>query len=65
MTTNVLARQRRRTGAAVPGAPGASAGDGLLHPIALLAVALLLVNDHLLKAAAPGPLTGKLSDSPG
>ena len=42
-----------------------SAGDGLLHPIALLAVALLLVNDHLLKTAAPGPLTGKLSDLAG
>lgn len=65
MTTHVLARQRRRTGAAATGAPAVSAGDGLLHPIALLAVALLLVNDHLLKAAAPGPLTGKLSDLAG
>jgi hypothetical protein len=34
----------------------------LLHPIALVAVALLLVNDHVLKAAWPGWWTGKLSD---
>lgn len=40
-------------------------GDGLLHPLALGAVALLLVNDHVLKAIAPGLLTGKLSDIAG
>jgi hypothetical protein len=40
-------------------------GDGLLHPLALAAIALLLVNDHLLKSIAPGPLTGKLSDFAG
>jgi hypothetical protein len=34
----------------------------LLHPIAVGALALLLVNDHVLKAAAPGWVTGKLSD---
>jgi len=40
--------------------------DGLVHPIPLLAVALLVVNDHVLKgSAAPGWLTGKLSDGAG
>jgi hypothetical protein len=42
-----------------------TAGDGLLHPIPLLAIGLLLVNDHVLKAAFPGPVTGKLSDIAG
>lgn len=39
----------------------------LIHPVPLLAVALLLVNDHLLKGAGvlPGWLTGKLSDFAG
>lgn len=41
------------------------AGDALLHPVALLAVALLILNDHLLKQAAPGLVTGKLSDVAG
>jgi hypothetical protein len=43
-------------------------GDGLLHPAALLAIALLLVNDHLLKPMLPSLLTGitgKLSDLAG
>ncbi len=35
------------------------------HPVSLAAVALLVVNDHLLKAAFPGLLTGKLSDVAG
>jgi hypothetical protein len=39
--------------------------SGLLHPIALAAIALLIVNDHLLKARYPGWLTGKLSDVAG
>ena len=34
----------------------------LLHPVALAALATLLVNDHVLKAAWPGWWTGKLSD---
>ena len=34
----------------------------LAHPATVLATVLLVLNDHLLKAAAPGPLTGKLSD---
>ncbi|WP_327000143.1 hypothetical protein OHA72_34075 [Dactylosporangium sp. NBC_01737] len=37
----------------------------LTHPVTVGAVALLLVNDHLLKAAYPGPVTGKLSDVAG
>ncbi|MCP4580716.1 MAG: hypothetical protein GY839_03815 [candidate division Zixibacteria bacterium] len=37
----------------------------LFNPIFLLALALLLLNDHLLKAAYPGWLTGKLSDFAG
>lgn len=40
-------------------------GDGLLHPAALAAIGVLLVNDHVLKAAAPGWWTGKLSDFAG
>ncbi|MFG2047126.1 hypothetical protein ACGFIW_06820 [Micromonospora sp. NPDC048935] len=35
------------------------------HPSTLLALVLLLVNDHVLKPAFPGPLTGKLSDVAG
>jgi len=41
------------------------ARDLLLHPIALVAIAVLLVNDHALKAAYPGWWTGKLSDAAG
>jgi len=37
----------------------------LVHPVTLLAVAVLLVNDHLLKATHPGVVTGKLSDVAG
>ena len=39
--------------------------SGLLHPLALAAIALLIVNDHVLKARYPGWLTGKLSDVAG
>ncbi|MCB9754964.1 MAG: hypothetical protein H6713_33930 [Myxococcales bacterium] len=38
---------------------------GLLHPLALTAVAVLLVNDHVLKARWPGLVSGKLSDVAG
>jgi hypothetical protein len=41
------------------------AGDGLLHPAAFTAIAVLVLNDHLLKAAWPGLVTGKLSDFAG
>jgi hypothetical protein len=37
----------------------------LAHPVTAVAVVVLLVNDHLLKAAWPGPVTGKLSDVAG
>jgi len=40
-------------------------GAPLLHPVALGAIGLLLVNDHVLKARWPGWLTGKLSDVAG
>jgi hypothetical protein len=37
----------------------------LLSPITLGALALLVLNDHVLKATMPGALTGKLSDIAG
>ena len=45
------------------------AGGGLLDPVAIAALALLVLNDHVLKAAARGTsfgvVTGKLSDVAG
>ena len=43
------------------GAPGGA----LLHPVSLAAIAVLVVNDHILKASHPGWWTGKLSDVAG
>jgi hypothetical protein len=43
----------------------ALAGDAILHPVALACIALLLLNDHYLKSAYPGTITGKLSDVAG
>ena len=40
-------------------------GDALLHPVAIAAIAVLVLNDHFLKSAAPGLITGKLSDFAG
>ncbi|MEJ3745617.1 hypothetical protein WEI85_20285 [Actinomycetes bacterium KLBMP 9797] len=37
----------------------------LAHPVTVLALALLALNDHVLKAVHPGPVTGKLSDLAG
>ncbi|MBQ1028111.1 hypothetical protein [Micromonospora sp. C95] len=37
----------------------------LIHPMTVAATALLILNDHVLKAAYPGWLTGKLSDATG
>ncbi|WP_203737131.1 hypothetical protein [Actinoplanes italicus] len=37
----------------------------LAHPVTVAALALLIVNDHVLKAACPGWVTGKLSDAAG
>jgi hypothetical protein len=45
-------------------APGLPAGE-MLHPIALAGVALLVVNDWLLKPLGPSAITGKLSDLAG
>ncbi len=50
--------QRRPDGAA-------AALAWLAQPVTLAALAVLAVNDHVLKAAFPGPLTGKLSDFTG
>lgn len=36
--------------------------DSLVHPVPLAALAVLLINDHVLKASQPGWLSGKLSD---
>jgi hypothetical protein len=44
---------------------GPTPADGLLHPAALLALGALILNDHVLKAAWPGLVTGKLSDVAG
>lgn len=40
-------------------------GDGLLHPVPILAIAVLVLNDHWWKHAFPGFVTGKLSDVAG
>jgi hypothetical protein len=42
-----------------------TASRALATPIALCAIALLIINDHVLKAAYPGFVTGKLSDFAG
>ena len=41
------------------------AARSLSHPLALGAIALLVINDHVLKQAVPGVITGKLSDFAG
>ena len=41
------------------------ASRALATPIAIGAIALLVLNDHVLKAACPGFVTGKLSDFAG
>lgn len=42
-----------------------TASRALATPLAIFAIALLIVNDHVLKAAYPGLVTGKLSDFAG
>ncbi|MFD0735499.1 hypothetical protein [Planotetraspora mira] len=42
-----------------------SAVGWLGHPLTVIAVVVLLLNDHLFKALWPGPVTGKLSDFAG
>jgi hypothetical protein len=39
--------------------------SGFLQPLPLVALAVLALNDHVLKGSAPGWLTGKLSDVAG
>ena len=59
--SSVVRSLRRRSSAG--DAP--TAGDGLLHPIVLAAIALLVINDQALKRVWPGVVTGKLSDVAG
>lgn len=40
-------------------------GDLLLHPVALIALGLVIVNDRVLKVHVPSTFTGKLSDFAG
>ncbi len=40
-------------------------GEGLLHPVPLVAMGLFALNDHVLKSHYPGVLSGKLSDMAG
>lgn len=40
-------------------------GEGMAHPGAVLAVVVLVANDHWAKAAWPGLVTGKVSDFAG
>ncbi|GLY95667.1 hypothetical protein [Actinoplanes sp. NBRC 103695] len=40
-------------------------GAWLGHPATLIALLVLVVNDHVLKSLWPGPVTGKLSDAAG
>ncbi len=54
-----------RAAAASTSRPAPVAGDVLVHPLVVGALALLILNDHVLKAVAPGAITGKLSDFAG
>jgi len=45
--------------------PRPSSADLLLHPVAVIALAVLLFNDHLFKEIGPTWLSGKLSDLAG
>jgi hypothetical protein len=45
--------------------PARVPADSLLHLVPIAAILLLLVNDHVLKGAYPGWITGKLSDVAG
>lgn len=51
-------------GVAVARPPGV-AGDFILHPVVLVSLGLLVVNDHYWKGRGPGVITGKLSDAAG
>jgi hypothetical protein len=60
----VVAAGRARN-RALPAGTSPLAGDVLLHPLVIASIVTLIVNDHVLKRAAPGLLTGKLSDVAG
>lgn len=62
--SSVAATPSAATGRAT-NAAGLVPGDGLLHPAMIGAIGLLIANDHVLKAAYPGVVTGKLSDVAG
>jgi hypothetical protein len=53
------------TQAATSDRQAAVPGDLLLGGVPLVAIAVLVVNDHVLKAAWPGLVTGKMSDAAG
>ncbi|MGC4865010.1 hypothetical protein ACLQ3B_06220 [Micromonospora sp. DT53] len=53
------------TGSATPQDGAPTTLSWLCHPVTLIALVLLPVNDHVLKAAFPGLVTGKLSDVAG
>ena len=48
-----------------PAVARSPAAQALLHPVVLASIAVLLVNDLVLKRALPGVVTGKLSDLAG
>jgi len=48
-----------------PTTAGRTPGDLLLHPVAILAMVVVIVNDRVLKPRYPSELTGKLSDFAG
>ena len=58
---------KRASRASLSPANASSWASDLLHPLPLAAVAVLAVNDHLLKGSSilPGSITGKLSDIAG
>jgi hypothetical protein len=47
------------------GSPVRPALGWLIHPVTVVALLVLLLNDHVFKASWPGTLTGKLSDVAG
>ncbi|WP_433356265.1 hypothetical protein ACQPYV_04525 [Micromonospora saelicesensis] len=53
------------TGSGTPQDGAPTTLSWLCHPATVFALVLLLVNDHVLKAAHPGLVTGKLSDVAG
>jgi hypothetical protein len=49
----------------LPDRAGETSVAALMHPASLIAISVLLLNDHFLKQAAPSWVTGKLSDFAG